>query len=132
MAASITSALDQDDVSLQLLKVLADNSFDSILITDTTKAGRVIYANRAFTKLTGYGQKEIIGKTPRELQGAATNKEVIAELRTSLSTGRKFEGRAINYKKDGTPFIMHWRVLPVKVGGKIRAWIAIQRESSGS
>jgi PAS domain S-box-containing protein len=132
MTISITSALDNDQVSLQLLKVLAENSFDSILITDTTKAGRVIYANKAFKKLAGYGQDEIVGKTPRELQGVGTSKEVIAELRAALSTGRKFEGRAINYKKDGTPFIMHWRVLPVKLGGDIKAWIAIQRESSGS
>ncbi len=132
MTISITSALDNDQVSLQLLKVLAENSFDSILITDTTKAGRVIYANKAFKKLAGYGQDEIVGKTPRELQGVGTSKEVIAELRAALPTGRKCEGRAINYKKDGTPFVMHWRVLPVKLGGDIKAWIAIQRESSGS
>ncbi len=132
MTISITHALGDDATSLQLLKVLAENSFDSVLITDTTKAGKVIYANKAFKKLAGYSQDEIIGKTPRELQGKATSKEVIAELRTALSAGRKFEGRAINYKKDGTPFIMHWRVLPVKIGGTIKAWIAIQRESSTS
>ena len=33
-------------------------------------------------------------------------------------------------KKDGTPFIMFWRVLPIKVGKKIEAWVAIQREGS--
>ena len=132
MAISITNALGNDEVSLELLKVLAENSFDSILITDTTKAGKVIYANKAFKKLAGYAQDEIVGKTPRQLQGAATSKDVIAELRAALSNGRKFEGRAINYKKDGTPFIMHWRVLPVKIGGKIKAWIAIQRASAGA
>jgi PAS domain S-box-containing protein len=132
MPISITTALDNDQVSLQLLKVLAENSFDSILITDNTKAGKVIYANKAFKKLAGYAQDEILGKTPRELQGAATSKEVIGRLRAALANGRKFEGRAINYKKDGTPFIMHWRVLPVKISGKIEAWIAIQRETAGS
>jgi len=55
---------------------------------------------------------------------------VIERLRTALIGGGKFEGRAINYKKDGTPFIMHWRVLPIKRGGAIKAWIAIQRETS--
>ena len=43
---------------------------------------------------------------------------------------KKFEGKAINYKKDGTPFIMYWKVLPIKVGKKIQAWVAIQREGS--
>ena len=36
----------------------------------------------------------------------------------------------VNYKKDGTPFIMYWRVLPIKLGEKIAAWVAIQREGS--
>ena len=132
MSAKFEKLMNGVDGGLSLLQVLAENSFDSILITDTTKAGKVIYANKAFKKLAGYAQDEIVGKTPRQLQGAATSKEVIAELRAALSNGKKFEGRAINYKKDGTPFIMHWRVLPVKSGGKIKAWIAIQRASAAA
>lgn len=59
-----------------------------------------------------------------------TDKKVTRRLAEALNSGKKFEGKAINYKKDGTPFIMFWRVLPVKVGKKIEAWIAIQREGS--
>ncbi len=130
MSSSIRQALQNDDVNLALLKVLADNSFDSILVTDATKAGKIIYANKAFKKLTGYSQDEVIGKTPRILQGTGTDRKVIDALSAALSAGQKFEGKAINFKKGGTPFIMHWRVLPVKVSGKIKAWVAIQRETS--
>jgi PAS domain S-box-containing protein len=112
------------------LKVLAENSFDSILITDATVKGKITYANKAFKKLTGYDQSEIIGKTPRILQGSGTDKKVIDRLAIALKSGGKFEGKAINYRKDGTPFIMYWRVLPIKVGKKIEAWLAIQREGS--
>ena len=94
------------------------------------KLGEAIYANKAFKKLTGYDTAEVIGKTPRILQGVGTDKKVIKRLAVALKSGKKFEGKAINYKKDGTPFIMYWRVLPIKVGGKIEAWIAIQREGS--
>ena len=38
-------------------------------------------------------------------------------------------GKAINYKSDKTAFIMHWRVVPVRVEGKIVFWLAIQREA---
>ena len=48
----------------------------------------------------------------------------------AIKDGGRFEGKAINYKKDGTPFIMYWRVLPIKVGKEIQAWVAIQREGS--
>ncbi len=131
MGISIDKVLSDGKATLTLLKVLADNSFDSILITDATPAGKIMYANNAFKKLTGYTKEEAIGKTPRILQGPATDQSVINRLRQALETGKTFEGRAINYKKDKTPFIMHWRVLPVKNGSKISGWIAIQREVSG-
>jgi PAS domain S-box-containing protein len=130
MAYTIGTALEKTETNLALLKVLAENSFDSILITDATAAGKVIYANKAFNKLTGYDTAEVIGKSPRILQGVGTDRKVIKRLAVALKSGTKFEGKAINYKKDGTPFIMVWRVLPVKVGRQIEAWIAIQREGS--
>lgn len=136
MAYTIETSLETSsgsgkvETSLALLEVVAENSFDSILVTDATAAGKVIYANKAFKKLTGHEPSEVIGKTPRILQGAGTDKKVIARLAAALKSGKKFEGKAINYKKDGTPFIMYWRVLPIKVGKKIEAWVAIQREGS--
>ena len=118
------------DGGLSLLKVLVENSFDSVLITDASVEGKITYVNKSFKNLTGYDPSEIIGKTPRILQGPGTDSKVIARLSDALELGRKFEGKAINYKKDGTPFIMYWRVLPIKVGKKITAWVAIQREGS--
>ena len=122
--------LGSPDTNLALLKVLAENSFDSILMTDSTEIGAIIYANPAFETLTGFNRTEVIGKTPRILQGLGTDEKVIDRLSRALKSGDEFEGKAINYKKDGTPFIMYWRVLPIKLGKKIEAWVAIQREGS--
>lgn len=127
----LENIFQQADVSLKLLKVLLENSFDSILITDATVSGKIVYANKAFKKLTGYDPSEVIGKTPRILQGIGTDKKAIAQLAQSLKNDGRFEGKAINYKKDATPFIMQWRVLPVKIGANTKVWVAIQRESSG-
>jgi PAS domain S-box-containing protein len=130
MSDTIETSLGKAETSLALLNVLAENSFDSILVTDATAEGKVIYANKAFQSLTGYDPSEVIGKTPRILQGVGTDKKVIDRLTMALKSGNKFEGKAINYKKDGTSFIMYWRVLPIKIGDKIEAWVAIQREGS--
>ena len=130
MAIDHGNVLASEGLSLPLLKVLAENSFDSILITDNTKEGKIVYANKAFKKLTGHDPVEVLGQTPRILQGAGTDPKVTERLREALKTGGKFEGKAINYKKDGTPFIMYWRVLPIKIGRNIEAWIAIQREGA--
>ena len=128
--ADTIGTLGTTETNLALLKVLVENSFDSILITDATTEGEVIYANKAFEKLTGYDPSEVIGKNPRILQGVDTDKKVIDRLAVALKAGTEFEGKAVNYKKDGTPFIMFWRVLPIKVSKKVEAWVAIQREGS--
>jgi PAS domain S-box-containing protein len=130
MVNTIETCLEKEGTSLELLKVLAENSFDSILVTDATLEGKVIYANKAFEILTGHDPLEVIGQTPRILQGAGTDQKVIGRLTDAMKSGNNFEGKAINYKKDGTPFIMYWRVLPIKIDESIEAWVAIQREGS--
>ena len=126
----MSKILEDDVVSLSLLEILVENSFDSIVVTDASAEGNIIYANKAFKTLTGYDASDVLGKTPRILQGTGTDSKVIARLGEALKSNETFEGRAINYKKDGTPFIMFWRVLPIKIGKKIEAWVAIQREGS--
>jgi PAS domain S-box-containing protein len=130
MTGSIEKILNDNKLSISVLKGLAENSFDSILITDASKQAKIIYANKAFKNLTGYGVGEVMGKTPKILQGPATDKKVIARLASALQKGIKFEGKAINYKKDGSPFIMDWRVVPARIGKDTQVWIAIQREGS--
>ena len=84
MSSALPSTIQQLDANHEILKILIENSFDSILITDATLEGKIIYANDAFTKLTGYEIDEVIGKTPRILQGKATEKKVIDRLTGSL------------------------------------------------
>jgi PAS domain S-box-containing protein len=129
MASSLIDALGSEKGGLTLLKLLADNSFDSVLVTDASAKGRIVYANKAFKKLTGHDPADVVGKDPRILQGPGTDRKVIDRLAAAIKAGGRFEGRAVNYKKDGTPFIMNWRMFPLKDAGKIIAWVAIQREA---
>jgi len=103
MSTTFEKLLNGADGGLALLQVLAENSFDSVLITDASAAVEIIYANKSFKKLTGHHPSEIIGNTPRILQGPGTNSKVTAKLSEALKAGAgEFEGKAINYKKDGT------------------------------
>lgn len=130
MSNALMKVMKGAEGSLMLLQALAENSFDSVLITDATPQVKILYANKAFLKLTGHNPSSVIGKSPRILQGPGTDTKIIAKLAAAIKAGKKFEGKAINYKKDGTPFIMYWRVIPIKTGKKITAWLAIQREGS--
>jgi len=130
VSTTIEKILNNEALNSSVLKGLADNSFGSILVTDASRDAKIIYANKAFKSLTGFSPADVIGKTPKILQGPATDKKVLARLAVALSKGIRFEGKAINYKKDRTPFIMYWRVVPAKIGKDTKVWIAIQREGS--
>ncbi len=66
--------------TLRLLNSAVLQSRESILITDAEldlPGPRIVFVNPAFTKMTGYTAEEVIGKTPRILQGSRTDKAVI-------------------------------------------------------
>ena len=76
---SLASVISSGEVSIALLEVLAVNSFDSILVTDA-EHGNITFANKAFTTLTGYDASEVQGKSPKLLQGEATDPKVNSYL----------------------------------------------------
>lgn len=104
------------DIKLDWLIVL-ENLRVGILVTDIELEGeagpRIIYANRTWCHMTGYDRNEVLGKTPRMLQGAKSDRAVLGRLREDLEARRVFHGQTWNYRKDGTPFLMNWYCYPV-------------------
>ncbi len=128
MAVKIIPLLPSTEVALNLLETLLDKSFDAILITDGAKDQRIIYCNAAFERLTGYTAEEMIGRSPKLLQGPSTDRIETERLGKCLQEQGSFTGQAVNYKKNGTPFMMSWRVDPILIGNEVVIWLAIQRE----
>jgi len=125
----LSSQLGEEELAA-VLDAVAATSFDSIMVTDVGD-GRgetpIVYVNEAFTDLTGYPADEVLGRSPTFLQGEDTDRAVISQLVADLEAGRTFEGRAVNYRKDGTPFEMNWRVAPVVRDGSVVRYLAVQR-----
>lgn len=93
---------------------------------------QILYVNPAFTKMTGYSAAEVIGRTPRILQGPATDRETLDRLRADLSAGRDFTGRATNYRRDGSEFELEWIISHLRDSdGNTTHFIAIQRDITG-
>ena len=116
------------DLCQSILETMILQGYDSILITDASINPKITYTNPAFTHLTGYSADEILGKSPKILQGSSTSQKVIQRLRQCLIDVTVFEGETVNYKKDGTIFMMNWRMIPIIDNGELKAWLAIQRE----
>ena len=89
----------------------------------------ILYVNPAFTRMTGYAPAEVIGQSPRLLQGPGTERSELERMRRELAAGGAFRGEAVNYRKDGSPYINEWMVTAVRdEAGAIGHWLSIQRD----
>ena len=117
---------------LKLLSSAVEQAKESVLITDAMleqPGPSITFVNTAFTKMTGYTAEEVMGKTPRILQGPKTDRAVLQRLRQQLQRGEVFDGETVNYRKDGSEFDLEWQIAPIRnVRGKITHFVAIQRD----
>ncbi|RZA02631.1 MAG: PAS domain S-box protein [Sphingobacteriaceae bacterium] len=123
----------KEEQHLRLLESVITNTTDAVLITDADPLDepgpRIIYVNDAFTKMTGYTAQEVIGKTPRILQGPKSDKEELKRLSNAMRNFEPCEVTIINYKKNGEEFWVNFSVSPVADGnGKYAHLIAIERD----
>ncbi|SDA58739.1 PAS domain S-box-containing protein [Algoriphagus alkaliphilus] len=122
-----------EEQELRLLERVITNTKDALLITEAEHfdepGNRIIYVNEAFTKMTGYTAEEVIGKTPRILQGPNTNKEELARIGKALRNWESCECTVINYKKNGEEFWINFSSSPVANEMEwYTHWIAIERD----
>lgn len=134
MFIELASRWKNSEKNLQLLESSIREDYDSILITELdleAPGPKIVYVNDGFTRLTGYTREEVVGKTPRILQGPKTDRDVLERLKKSLQEGKSFFGQTINYRKDGTEFVNQWDIHPLyNEKGEITHWVSYQHDIS--
>lgn len=122
-----------EEQHLKLLESVIIHTDDIVLITEAEPQDdpgpRIIYVNEAFTRLTGYSIEEVMGKTPRILQGPKTDQKELAKLKKALKNWQSCEITTINYKKNGEEYWVNMSISPVaNEKGWFTHWIAIERD----
>ena len=80
-----------------------------MIVTDPHQPDNpIIFANRAFIRMTGYTVEELIGNNCRFLQGPDTDRDTVSEVRDAVMEHREFATEILNYRKDGSSF---WNAL---------------------
>lgn len=114
---------------------------ESVVITGTQldePGPEIVYVNAAFTKMTGWLPEEVVGKSPRFLQGPKTTRKTLDRLRRQLTRGEAFEGEDINYRKGGSEFWIDCissrsseRTVPLPIGSRCMSPAGSRRRRRG-
>ncbi len=118
---------------LRLLESVAVTANDAIMITEAEPIDepgpRIIYVNQAFTRMTGYTKEEVLGKTPRILQGPRSERTQLDKFRSALKQWQPTVVELLNYRKDGSEFWVEISIVPVaNAEGWYTHWVAVERD----
>jgi PAS domain S-box-containing protein len=125
-------AVKNQQTSLTLFQKVLEQIDDVVIITDGNldePGPQIVYVNMAFERVTGYKSQEIIGKTPRILQGKNSDRKELDRLKKTLRSGEIFIGSVINYTKDGKEFQLYWIISPIfNSVSEITNYVAVERK----
>ena len=102
---------------------------NAIVITDS--AGKIMWVNPAFTRLTGYTAAEAVGQNPRVLKSGRHDNDFYRTLWMTVLSGNAWSGEMINRRKDGSLYTEHMTITPVcGLDGEDTCFVAIKEDIS--
>ena len=120
---------------LRLLETSISRLNDIVLITEAEPLDepgpRIVYVNDAFERRTGYTREEVLGKSPRLLQGPNTQQAELRRIGAAMKAWQPVRAELINYKKSGEEFWIDIEIVPiVDSKGRFTHWVAVERDIS--
>jgi PAS domain S-box-containing protein len=122
-----------EEQRLRLLETVITHSKDAVMITDIDTSENIIpniiFVNSAFTEMTGYRAKDVIGKSPILFFKEKSDILEIDKLKTAIQDYKECFIETISYKKNGDEYWINFSMIPVtNKDGEHSHWISIQRD----
>jgi len=113
MQSMLTEAIDGSHTSLppRVFYEAVRQSAVAISITDIN--ANILYANPAFTQITGYKADELIGKNESILSDKRTPKHIYKNLWSTLLGKQPWSDTLVNRRKDGERYVASLTIAPV-------------------
>ncbi len=103
---------------------IASSLAQAVIIVDNTS--QIQYVNMAFTEITGYSPKEVIGRNPRLLQSGKQSRLFYKRMWTSLLDTGHWQGEICNRRKNGSLYTESLAINPIKDNhGRVTHYIGI-------
>jgi diguanylate cyclase (GGDEF)-like protein/PAS domain S-box-containing protein len=107
---------------------------DAVVIATATPAKgpngpKVVFVNPAFSRITGYAFEEIVGRTPRILQGPGTCRETLDRIGAAVRRRQPVRAELLNYAKDGREYWVELNIVPLRdKSGRVTHFASIERD----
>ncbi|MBI4350476.1 MAG: PAS domain S-box protein [Elusimicrobia bacterium] len=119
--------MELSTISHAILFEAIEQTGETFCLTDLEAS--VIYVNRAFEKLTGYSRGEILGRNAGILKSGEHTSDFYKEMWETIKAGRRWNGRIVNRRKDGTLYTEEVRIYPILgQNGKPKYFLALRHD----
>ena len=118
---------------VRLLQSAISRLSDVIIITeacDLSEPGpRIVFVNDAFVRKLGYSADEVIGRSPRLLQGPATGRRELDRIARALRQTQPVRAELLNYTKAGEEIWFEVDIVPlIDDSGQCSHFVAVERD----
>nr|AML77965.1 putative LOV domain-containing protein [Vittaria appalachiana] len=102
--------------------------FNFVLTDPRIKDNPIVFASDGFLTMAGYTAEEVMGKNCRFLQGPATDRRTIIQIRDAIREERPCQVSILNYTKQGKPFWNLFHMAPVysREDGRVVHYVGVQ------
>ena len=123
----------EEEQRLKLLETVITQTKDSVIITEPYlhegKIPKIVYANPAFSIMSGYQSEEIIGKSPDIFIGPNSDDQEYEKLINAIQNKEECQIETISYNKNREEHWVNLSMLPVYNSDEVLShWVSIQRD----
>ncbi|PTL84651.1 hypothetical protein DAT35_06185 [Vitiosangium sp. GDMCC 1.1324] len=119
---------------LRLFESIVVHAYDGVIILEPQRVDghltrRILYANEAFSRMTGYSLQELQMLETMVLTGPATDPAAVECVRDALRRQEPIRIELLAYRKDGSTLWTENSLVPVKdEEGDLTHWVGVSRE----
>lgn len=84
----------------------------TLILTDASNT--ILWTSYNFLSMTGYGPKEVIGRTPKMLQGPGTDPLITRHIGNYIREEKAVQADLVNYRKSGQAYTCHLEISPLR------------------
>lgn len=108
-----TKDITSEVISKQKIQEYLELIDNNIITSTTDLKGKITYASKKFSEISGYTEKELLGKSHNIVRDPFTPKEIYKELWDTIKNNQVWKGELRNKKKDGNYYWVDIKIFPI-------------------